>query len=68
LTKARHQVEASKVALTLAKKVAARRMAPKGTAGALRETPKPLPAPQTAEEANDRMFAQIERDFGGGPR
>jgi hypothetical protein len=42
-------------------------MAPKGRAGALRETPKPLPAPKSAEEANDRMFAQIEQQFGGAP-
>lgn len=63
----RKQVEATKVALTLAKKQAARSMAPKGRAGALRETPKPLPAPKSAEEANERMFASIEQQFGGAP-
>lgn len=67
LKQARQQVEATKVALTLAKKQAARNMAPRGRAGAIRETPKPLPAPKTAEEANDRMFAQIEQQYSGTP-
>ena len=62
----RHKVEAMRVALTLAKKEQARKLAPQGRAGALRESPKPLPAPKTAEEANAQMFARIERDFGGG--
>lgn len=64
----RHQVEAAKVALTLAKKTQARAMKPQGASGSIRESPKPPPPPKSAEEANERMFEQIERDYGGGSR
>lgn len=67
VTKLRQQVTAQQVALTLAKKAQARRLAPQGRTGALRESPKPLPAPKTAEEANAQMFARIEHQFGAPP-
>ncbi len=60
----RQQVTLTKVKLALAKKTQQRAMAPHGRPGALREKPAALPPPRSADEANDRMFAQIERDYG----
>ncbi|GEM_PF-4266031 len=61
----RRQVEAAKVALTLAKKREARVIAPQGRPGPTRDTPAAPPPPRSAEEANERFFAQLDKRYAG---
>lgn len=65
LESAKREVEAAKIALTLEKKKQQRAMMPQGRAGPLREAPKPLPEPKSAEEANQRLFDHLDAAYGG---